>query len=738
MTQPRGELPTPTSQPDPLALPQVQQIFDHFFPALAARDFDTCRQLLERFAQTAITAEERQICLYGRAILHNEENRWDLGETELRRLLSQPLHPNLAQRIWNALGIAIEHLGRLDEAAETYARAQAVAEGLGDTLYWAKIAKNRAICTVRGVENGLVEMDALPIVRRELQRTVEIFHEAGEPILEGRSWNELGATFKATGEWAQALECYAKDQAICQAQDDRHGLAASLNNSGEALNGLGRFAEAEALLAQAAAGFAATGDAYEQADALTNWADALAGQGRVDAASQRYAQATACVEAVRGELGSHAARVDFFGTQTRIYGRRLAHALRAGKDAEAFAVAEQARARGMRELLGNRVPEAAPLTAADALALLPADTGLLAWFALENELVGFALSHTNGLRVSRLPISPAQIFNGSFDGLGLPRSLMPDPSARLTVPWLLPHLYDHLLAPLLPACRRLVLVPHGNLHWLPLHAACNRATGHHLCEEFDLLYAPSAAIQLAQLQPRRTNSERTGTLALACEGRGLRYVEAEVADVARLGGGRALIGAGATSQSLREEAHRFRWLHLAGHAHYTPHAPLQSGVDLADGRLSAEKLMAGPELGFALAWVNGCESGRAAVGPGDELLGFIRGLLAGMAPSLLLTLWPVNDLAARVFARLFYTALAQNDSPNSPGVAAVLARTAAAMRRFTWDELRHLLREDGHTETEIDRACASLPRQVDAAADSPPFDHPYFWAAYFLVGEVWD
>ncbi|RME59128.1 MAG: CHAT domain-containing protein, partial [Caldilineae bacterium] len=581
-------------------------------------------------------------------------------------------------------------------------------------------------------------LDRLLACRQDLERCIAIFRAAGEPTLEGRSWNELGASFKAVGDWTKALACYVKDEAICQAQDDQHGLAASRNNLGEALNGLGRYAEAERVLAQAVVGFAAAGDLYEQADALANLGNALAGLGRMEEAAAAYRRATHCVEAVRRGIDAPDARVGFFGAQTRIYGRRLAFCLAQDRPAEAFYVAEQARARGMLELLGDGLPQAAPLTAEEALALLPADTGLLVWFALDAELVGFALSHESGLQTVHLGIAPNAVFNGSFDSRGLPRSLTPDLGGQLSDPWLAPHLFERLVAPLLAhvsACRRLVLIPHGSLHWLPLHASLDRRTGRYLYEMYDLLYAPSAAIQLSQLQARRVDASRRGALALALQGEALHHVAAEVQDVARFTGGLSLVGPEATFRALVKQGPRFRWLHLAGHAHYLSHAPLQSGVDLADGRLTAEALLAQSDLGFALAWVNGCESGRARVHPGDELLGFVRGLLAAVAPSLMLALWPVNDLAARVFARLFYTELMADTEEGRRGMAALLRRACTRMRQVSWADLRHLLQEDGHTEESIAQSLALLPRW--STSPHAPFAHPYYWAAYFLVGERW-
>ncbi|MBI3958015.1 MAG: CHAT domain-containing protein, partial [Chloroflexi bacterium] len=158
--------------------------------------------------------------------------------------------------------------------------------------------------------------------------------------------------------------------------------------------------------------------------------------------------------------------------------------------------------------------------------------------------------------------------------------------------------------------------------------------------------------------------------------------------------------------------------------------------DLADGRLTAQQLLQGPDLGFALAWVNGCESGRSAVRPGDELLGFVRGLLAGVAPSLLLTLWSVEDLTARLFARLFYTELLSSENGHQASLSHTLRRSIARLRWLPQAEAWQILREDGHNDGAISQMLGRLPRQEMGEMAAFPFTHPYFWAAYALTGEA--
>jgi len=133
-------MPISPALPDPLSDPEVQELLSNFFALLGERHFQACRKCLRRFDETATTPAKNQIYLYCQGILATEENLWDQGEANLLALLQKTLHPTLAMRAWNALAIAVEHLGRLDEAAEIYKRsldaAQSSAGRLRFSMRW--------------------------------------------------------------------------------------------------------------------------------------------------------------------------------------------------------------------------------------------------------------------------------------------------------------------------------------------------------------------------------------------------------------------------------------------------------------------------------------------------------------------------------------------------------------------------------------------------------------------------
>ena len=82
------------------------------------------------------------------------------------------------------------------------------------------------------------------------------------------------------------------------------------------------------------------------------------------------------------------------------------------------------------------------------------------------------------------------------------------PGSRENVAFALNSLYSLLIAPViidLTGIRRLVIVPHSILHYLPFGALYHQASNKYLIDQFELVHCPSASI-LSKLK-RITNYE---------------------------------------------------------------------------------------------------------------------------------------------------------------------------------------------------------------------------------------
>jgi tetratricopeptide (TPR) repeat protein len=303
------------------------------------------------------------------------------------------------------------------------------------------------------------------------------------------------------------------------------------------------------------------------------------------------------------------------------------------------------------------------------------------------------LVHLLRLNVERCALSMAEVGR-------IPRALAGNARGLLS------QLHAVLLAPVLPlleGSHRLVIVPHGAGHHVPFHALFDGRA--YLAETMEVSYVPCAGlIEHFEGRQRLLSTMRAGTaheaLVLTCSDAGaLSWVEAEGRAVGAAMGGRVLHEQLATSGALRAHAGEYAVLHIAAHARFRPDEPLFSSLSLSDGQLTALDVF-DLELTCSLATLSACETALGHVGAGDELMGLSRAFLYAGAPSLLLTLWKVEDRATSAQMEAFYRALCSG------------AGKAAALRQAQ---------------------LALLHNDVKGGGD---WSAPFFWAPFTLIGHA--
>jgi CHAT domain-containing protein len=254
---------------------------------------------------------------------------------------------------------------------------------------------------------------------------------------------------------------------------------------------------------------------------------------------------------------------------------------------------------------------------------------------------------------------------------------------------ILRRLYAVLLEPLeqrIRGHRRLVIVPYGALHYLPFHLL---HTGEqYLIECYEIVVLPASG-----LMTRRVPTCPCGALILAhsWEGR-LPQTHAEARIVQQLFGGTVYSDHMARRTVLQAQPTQI--LHIAAHGAHRLDQPDLSYIQLADGQLYTDDLLQ-HDLGYELVTLSACETGRANVGAGDELIGLGRGFLYAGAGALITSLWRITDESAVALMEQVYHALADG------------ASKAAALR-------------------DAQRAMLSATPQL----------HPAFWGAFQLVGDA--
>jgi len=235
-------------------------------------------------------------------------------------------------------------------------------------------------------------------------------------------------------------------------------------------------------------------------------------------------------------------------------------------------------------------------------------------------------------------------------------------------------LYDLLLAPLaekLAQYQRLVIVPDGELYYLPFHAFYNEQTVKYLGETHEVSYAPGAAV-LAICAQRPEFPQQGNALIMAYSGGDLTHVLEEARTVTQTIPDSVLFSEHeATRHRLIQLAPQYRVIHLATHGLFRPYNPLFSYLDLADGPLLVRDIY-NLDLSAAMVTLGGCESGRGQR-KGDDLFGLVRGVIYAGAAAVVSSLWSVDDASSAWVMGAFYRALQAGERKGTALRAAQLA-----------------------------------------------------------------
>jgi CHAT domain-containing protein len=338
----------------------------------------------------------------------------------------------------------------------------------------------------------------------------------------------------------------------------------------------------------------------------------------------------------------------------------------------------------------------APLDISQLQQDLGAETTLVEYFSLDGVLLAFVVT-AEGVEVVRELGREEQVeaalkqFRFQIGSLRRGTGWVHDYLDRLTnrTRLHLAALYDVLLRPIEArlGARRLVVVPHRTLHYVPFHALHDGTS--YVIEHREVCYAPSASVlRHCFAQPRRPL--RSAALFGFPDAQ-MPQVRDEVSALAPLfPKATAFLDDQATLGALHAQAQVADVLHLACHGQFRPDNPLFSSLRLADGWLTVRDAY-GLDLDCQLVVLSACETGVSKIAPGDELIGLARGFFSAGAPTLLVSLWTVDDESTARLMASFYARLRDGENP------------AAALRHAQCELLAH-------------------------------HPHPFFWSPFVLLG----
>jgi tetratricopeptide (TPR) repeat protein len=318
----------------------------------------------------------------------------------------------------------------------------------------------------------------------------------------------------------------------------------------------------------------------------------------------------------------------------------------------------------------------------------------------------------------------------SSDGVNyVPLPLIPEMSNKM-IDWLLKMdsdlrtspmlmnkpLYDWhaaAIAPLrayLPAGGRVVLAPHWVLSHFPFSIVRDPQTGRYAYEDYQLAFAPSlSALWVMQQQAARSGSTSTNVpqhllnIAYVHTPDHPRYIPGAVdanRTLVRSFASQVLPGlydAAATPAAVVAAVRQQpppAIIHITAHGGFDPELPEQSGLELAGGYLTVQRIISElPLQQTQLVTLAACLLGRASLERSGEAVGVTQAFLTAGAQAVVTALWEVEVNATLALFEAFYQRIRDGETP------AVALRAAMTAIRAT-----------------------------------PGWEHPYYWAAWQVYG----
>ncbi len=236
------------------------------------------------------------------------------------------------------------------------------------------------------------------------------------------------------------------------------------------------------------------------------------------------------------------------------------------------------------------------------------------------------------------------------------------------------RLYTQLIDPVtisLEGVERLCIIPDAYLHALPFQAFLNPATERFLIEDYAVYYVYSLST-LAELRATGTAGRETvlalgnpdlgeqGMVTLSGVFQALPASEQEVQAVGSIYGDRAqlFLHNQASESVFKQYAAAHGLLHLATHGLLDEVNPLFSALLLSsdkaeDGLLTAREIIT-LELNADLVVLSACATARGVLSEGEGMLGLSRAFFGAQVPTIIASLWQVEDESTRILMEQFF------------------------------------------------------------------------------------
>jgi CHAT domain-containing protein len=658
------------------------------------------------------------------ARIERERGNYAAAEAPIESALAEAVRKNDAWGIANMLvfkSALRRDQGRLPESRQLAEDALKFARPLGSRQQTAAIL--RTLGRTESEQGG----ESLKASEQHLREALATWRDMGLRGHVAYTLDSLGLTLERQGRDEEALAAYTEAVGIVETLSG----SLSTNVSSETFNASrgnrdlydhlikllikkGRSSEALAYLERA------------KSKALV---DALAGAN----VTAKDPQVTALLDRLREDTGA-----------LRVAERELAVELArpvANRD-EAKIAAARARLAGAQnkyleavEKVKRANPSYASLVAVNPTDLigvrkqLPEKTLLLEYFPTDDELYIFVVTRESGPAIRTVAIKRADLANlvmqyrealsSASEQSVLERSargaLWQDDGKQDFKNDIAPikdatiRLYETLIAPVqseVDQAETIVIVPAAELYYLPIHAlgrAKPDGSLSFLIEEKRFAYLASADLlnAVSGVSSRTDTSPTQPLLALGNPDGSLPAAGEEVSALGRIfARANVITGKDATVSRVAQSSGGTTYVHFATHGIINSLDPKESYLVLAGdpGRLSVKDIVEDNyKLSFSgtrLVTLSACDTNIGGYDPSAVYSSLSRAFMKAGAPTVIASLWSVNDESTKETMTAFYTEMAAGQSK-----------------------------------------AESLRRAQLAVMHNPRFAHPYYWAPFVMLGD---
>jgi hypothetical protein len=367
----------------------------------------------------------------------------------------------------------------------------------------------------------------------------------------------------------------------------------------------------------------------------------------------------------RDRIDERRLRMQFTATADQIADVYVEFLLEQGRMNDGFDLADRRR---VRELVESPTARWSGPGASlrDVQAALPFSAVLVEYRVLTGHIVAWIVS-PQSITTATFPLSIGEI-EPAIQTLELsPETTEPRVEASL--------LYDALIRPIEPLlkdAKTLIVVPDDDLERIPYGGLYDNVRQRHLAQSLATVIAPSASLFAQSRQrwsERTTRNERLLVVQAASGDAGMTALPEAVKEAEGLArlypGTRVIDGPSATPDSLLGQIANASILQFAGHSVVDGDASaraLRLG-ESRQSRLEIADILSARFPALRLVYLSACETDKGPVLKSEGSISIARTFFAAGVPTVVGTLWPIDDEAARLAAFAFHEHLLKGDTP---------------------------------------------------------------------------